>query len=32
MDYFWVVWMPTGEHYMTCRNYDEAKELAISLK
>lgn len=32
MDYFWVIWMPTGEHYMTCHSYEEAKELATNLK
>lgn len=31
MQYFWVIWTPSGKHYMNCGSYEEAHELASNL-
>ena len=32
MQYFWCVWKPDGNLYLSCGSYDEAYELASHLK
>lgn len=32
MQYYWTIWKPNGEHYMTCGSRDEAFEIASHLK